>query len=232
MLAPEELLNRAVGLHDPETGLEGVCELRRHLDRLEAIHVENALRSGWRWSDVARSLGLSKQAAHRKYAVAMRERLARVGENGQVNGEGRIVVSGTARLAVLLGRQEAEALRRGGVGTEHLLLGLTRVEGTPVAETLGALGATPDAVRGAAVALEAEPVSEPSNGHLALTSPCRAALHRALQEAVELGDEHLGCEHLLLALLRDPAGGARRALDQVGVAPDAIAARVRERRGC
>src|SRR4051794_41944240 len=80
MQRPDDLLARAVALHDPSTGLAGVRELRAHLDRLEAIHVENALRGGWRWSDVAAALGLSKQAAHRKYAAVMRERLARAGQ--------------------------------------------------------------------------------------------------------------------------------------------------------
>src|SRR4051794_41909784 len=115
MATPDDLIARAVRLDDPAGGLAAVRELREHLARLEAIHVENALRDGWRWSDVAGALGLSKQAAHRKYAVAMRERLQREGEAGAT---GRIVINGSARLAGPLGRQEGEAMRRGGGGTQ------------------------------------------------------------------------------------------------------------------
>jgi len=53
MHALHDLVSESVGLHDPEAGLQAVRELREHLARLEAIHVENALREGWRWSDAA-----------------------------------------------------------------------------------------------------------------------------------------------------------------------------------
>src|SRR3954464_12138080 len=75
MSTTEELLARAGRLTDPAEGLAAVRELRAHLMRLEAIHVENGLRAGWRWRDVAAALELSKQAPHRRYAAAMRERL-------------------------------------------------------------------------------------------------------------------------------------------------------------
>src|SRR3954453_20563525 len=121
MSTTEELLARAGRLTDPAEGLAAVRELRDHLMRLEAIHVENGLRAGWRGSDVAAALELSKQAAHRRYAAAMRERLNAT----------RAVPP--ARLAVRLARQEAEAMGDAAVGTHHVLLGLTRLEGTPVA---------------------------------------------------------------------------------------------------
>src|SRR5213080_1647748 len=94
---PDDLLARAKRLHDPAAALDAVRELRVRLDRLEAIHVENGLRAGWRWGDVAAALCLSKQAVHRRYARAMRERLDGAGAGP------------TARLAVRLARQEAEA---------------------------------------------------------------------------------------------------------------------------
>src|SRR3954447_20019687 len=103
MHALDDLVTQSVGLHDPGAGLQAVRELREHLARLEAIHVENALRDGWRWSDVAGALGLSKQAAHRKYALTMRSRLAAA--DVPAGGERRIVVSDDARLTVLLARQ-------------------------------------------------------------------------------------------------------------------------------
>src|SRR3954471_21466205 len=104
MQRPDDLLARAVALHDPSTGLAGVRELRAHLDRLEAIHVENALRGGWRWSDVAAPLGLSKQGGHPKDPAVMRERMGRAGDRV---ASGRIAVTDSTRLAVAFARQEA-----------------------------------------------------------------------------------------------------------------------------
>ena len=192
-----DLVTRAAALHDPAEGLAGVRELRAHLDQLEAMHVENALREGATWRSVANSLGRSKQAAHRKYAQMMRDRVPR---------------AAGARLALLLARQEAAALRRPAVGTEHVLLGLTRLDGTPVAARLAEAGATPAATRLAVRAIAPEPSTERSNGRAAFTIPCRAAL----QATLELADEPRP-EHLLRALLADPACGARRALERLRI---------------
>src|SRR3954452_14984158 len=129
MPVPEDLLERAGRLSDPADGLAAVRELRIHLAKLEAMHVENGLRSAWRWSDGPAGLSLSKQAAHRRYAAVMRERL-----------DG----APPARLAVRLARQEAAAMGHSAVGTHHVLLGLTRLDGIPVAARLAAAGAGPD----------------------------------------------------------------------------------------
>src|SRR3954451_20593418 len=215
MQRPDDLLARAVALHDPSTGLAGVRELRAHRDRLEAIHVENALRGGWRWSDVAAALGLSKQAAHRKYAAVMSERMGRASDRVAA---GRIAVAERTRLAVAFPRQEAEALGCGSVGTEHILLGLTRLEDAPVAMLLAALGATPQATRDAVAALS------PCAASAAVTPRCRAALQGALREARAMGDNRVEPEHVLLALLDDPDAGAARTLERLGVHHDAVRA--------
>src|SRR5437667_12788987 len=117
----DDLLARATRLDDPAAALDAVRELRIRLDRLEAIHVENGLRGGWRWSDVAAALDLSKQAVHRRYASAMRERLDAVR------------TAPPARLAVRLARQEDDAMGEPAVGTHHVLLDLARLDGPPVA---------------------------------------------------------------------------------------------------
>jgi DNA-directed RNA polymerase specialized sigma24 family protein len=53
---------------DPRTGLGAVAAMRRLLERLESIQVGNAREQGWSWQDIADSLGVSKQAVHKKYA--------------------------------------------------------------------------------------------------------------------------------------------------------------------
>src|SRR3954454_14917352 len=164
----DDLLARAAALHDPSEGLDGVRAMREHLDRLEALHVENGLRAGWSWREGAQGLGLSKQAAHRKYAALMRERLA-----ASVPGASAAPVTAATRLAVALGRQEAEALRRDAVGTEHVLLGITRLGAGPAAELLAAAGVTPERARAAVTALHGDreaggaPRARPSRRHRA-----------------------------------------------------------------
>ncbi len=66
----EEVQDLAVQVasEDPEAGLRAVAALRRLLERLERLHVENARRSGHSWQDIADELGVSKQAVHKKYA--------------------------------------------------------------------------------------------------------------------------------------------------------------------
>ena len=53
---------------DPHVGLPAVAALRRLLEQLEALQVDNARAHGWRWSDIADALGTSKQAVHHKHA--------------------------------------------------------------------------------------------------------------------------------------------------------------------
>jgi DNA-binding NarL/FixJ family response regulator len=62
---------------DPATGLTAVASLRTLLDSLEELQVESARRQGWSWQQIARALGVSKQAVHKKYGGGSRLRRAR-----------------------------------------------------------------------------------------------------------------------------------------------------------
>jgi ribosome-binding protein aMBF1 (putative translation factor) len=53
---------------DPSVGLRAVAALRRLVEQLEALQVENARARGWSWQDIARELDVSKQAVHKKHA--------------------------------------------------------------------------------------------------------------------------------------------------------------------
>ncbi|GAA1632550.1 hypothetical protein [Leucobacter chromiireducens] len=58
----------AADTSDPRSGLRAVASLRTLTDRLELAQVEAALRAGMRWQEIADALGVSRQAAHKKYA--------------------------------------------------------------------------------------------------------------------------------------------------------------------
>jgi hypothetical protein len=62
-------LAREVGSRDPGTGLRAVVALRRLLEQLERVQVENARASGWSWQSIADALGVSRQAVHKKYGA-------------------------------------------------------------------------------------------------------------------------------------------------------------------
>ncbi len=64
------------GSADPQVGLRAVAALRRFLESLEALQVDNARSQGWSWQEIAASLGVSRQAVHKKHAGP---RLARRG---------------------------------------------------------------------------------------------------------------------------------------------------------
>jgi hypothetical protein len=61
-------LASAASSTDPKVGLHAVLALRRLLDRLEVLQVDNARRHGWSWQEVADALGVSRQAVHKKHA--------------------------------------------------------------------------------------------------------------------------------------------------------------------
>jgi hypothetical protein len=68
---PMRLTARATG-DDPREGLEAVAALGRLLERLERLQVTHARRAGWSWQEIATSLGVSKQAAHKKHGRSVR----------------------------------------------------------------------------------------------------------------------------------------------------------------
>ena len=66
MSAAVELAEKASS-RDPSQGLRAVAALRRLLESLEALHVDNARAQGWSWQDIAEALGVTKQTVHRKH---------------------------------------------------------------------------------------------------------------------------------------------------------------------
>ena len=66
-------LAAAADSSDPRTGLRAVAALRRLLEQLEALQVDNAREKGWSWQEIAEILGVSRQAVHKKHAARTRE---------------------------------------------------------------------------------------------------------------------------------------------------------------
>lgn len=206
---------RASRAGDPESGLEAVVELRREVEALEAGQVRRALAQGWSWQRIARSLGVSKQAAHRKHAV----RSPQASTSGTQQRQ-RLVITGESRKAVEYARVEAKSLGHTAVEAEHLLLGLLRQTGHASGALMKAkvgLGEARREVRDMHLRETPAETSSAPGGPLPVSPGARAGFEQALREAVGRGDGHLGPEHLLMALLRDRDGGAGHVLSRLGV---------------
>ena len=117
-----ELLEHAIRASDPEVALHAVSALRRELDAFERVQAWRALDAGSSYGAVARALGISRQAAHRRY----RELAAATDPPSGADDAARLRVSPEARAAVQLAGEEAAALGATRMGSEHLLLGILR----------------------------------------------------------------------------------------------------------
>jgi ATP-dependent Clp protease ATP-binding subunit ClpC len=109
----------------------------------------------------------------------------------------------SGRHVVVLAQEEARELRHGAIGTEHLLLGLIREEKGIAAHALASLQLTLDETR-LAVARIAGAGDVDAPGAMTFTPPAKQTLELSLREAVSLGHNYIGTEHVLLALARRP----------------------------
>jgi hypothetical protein len=213
-----ELAQRAARLEDPEEGLKAVAALRPHLDSLEEQHVENAVRAGRSWSDIARLLGISRQAVHKRYSARFGARQRHKIRKPDAHD----LVRETIRVA----RQEAAAMEHASVGPEHLLLALLRDDRGPAARALEAAGVSYSAARREVRRLYGQSELEGDtlrDGDLApVSARAQESLQQAVREAAARGDRSLGVEHLLLGLLRDAQGGAVGTLAALAIVPSDV----------
>ena len=105
-----------------------------------------------------------------------------------------------ARQVVVLAQDEARALKHNYIGTEHILLGLLREEEGLAARVLESLDITVEEVR-AQVARIVGQGDEVTTGQIPFTPRAKKVLELALREALSLGHNYIGTEHILLALL-------------------------------
>jgi ATP-dependent Clp protease ATP-binding subunit ClpC len=121
-----------------------------------------------------------------------------------------------ARRVVVQAQEEARTLDQNYIGSEHLLLGLTHENiGGLAAKTLESLGIGRDAVRQRVEEIIGRGSQAPS-GHIPFTPEAKKALELSLREAVQLGHQYIGTEHLLLGLIREGDSVAGRVLAELG----------------
>jgi hypothetical protein len=178
-----------------------VAELEEVGDSLLGHFVDRCRRHGCSWSEISAALGVTKQAAHKRFSspAPTLERF-----------------TPRARRTVDAASAAARALGHNYVGTEHLLLGLFAEPEAFAARALADAGVDRAAVE--AKVLEALP----RQAEALLDNPpyipqASQALQNALREALELGHNYIGTEHVLLGLLREGEAPAGRILAELGV---------------
>jgi ATP-dependent Clp protease ATP-binding subunit ClpC len=120
-----------------------------------------------------------------------------------------------ARRVVVLAQQEARSLDHNYIGTEHILLGLLHEGEGVAAKALESLGISLDAVRQQVEEIIGRGHQAPS-GHIPFTPRAKKVLELSLREALQLGHDYIGTEHILLGLLREGDGVAVQILVRLG----------------
>ena len=120
-----------------------------------------------------------------------------------------------ARRVVVLAQDEARALNHNYIGTEHLLLGLIHEGEGVAAKALESMDISLDAVRSQVIEIIGEGQSAPT-GHIPFTPRGKKVFELSMREALQLGHNYIGTEHLLLGLLREGEGVAGQVLTNLG----------------
>ena len=120
-----------------------------------------------------------------------------------------------ARRVVVLAQEEAVGLNHNYIGTEHILLGLIREREGVAAKALESLGISLEAVRAQVEEIIGQGQSAPT-GHIPFTPRAKKVLELSLREALQLGHNYIGTEHILLGLIREGEGVAAQVLVKLG----------------
>jgi ATP-dependent Clp protease ATP-binding subunit ClpC len=120
-----------------------------------------------------------------------------------------------ARRVVVLAQEEARMLNHNYIGTEHILLGLIHEGEGVAAKALESMGISLDAVRAQVEEIIGQGQQAPS-GHIPFTPRAKKVLELSLREALQLGHNYIGTEHILLGLIREGEGVAAQVLVKLG----------------
>jgi ATP-dependent Clp protease ATP-binding subunit ClpA len=225
-----------------------VSQLEDLNDALLEHFVSGCRREGKSWSEISAALGVSKQAVHKRFSGPIADRI--ISSTSAPTFER---FTDRARTALKEATQAARA--RGGteVDAGDLLAGLLAVPEGLAAKVLVAMGVTADAVRAARPAAATPPAAPPAPqappsapatppAEAATAGPDSAAgarrppfapdaataLRNALAEALELGHNYIGTEHILLGVMRDPDAPAAGLLSRLGASPAEARVRIAE----
>jgi len=195
-----DLIDAITKVHDqPLDQLSDAVIAADHLgdvaDHLVGHFVDQARRSGASWAEIGRSMGVSKQAAQQRFVP---KAAGAASDIDMSQAFGRFTTR--ARNAVIASHNEATAAGNPEIGPAHLLLGLLSEPDAIAARLLVARGLSLDAIRTAAQS-ELPGASDEVPALIPYDAGARKVLELTVREALRLGHNYVGTEHLLLALL-------------------------------
>ncbi len=191
-------------------------------DHLIGHFVDQARRSGATWTEIGAAMGVSKQAAQKRFVprdIVPAQTTADVAAADMVARGPFTRFTIRARHCIVAAQSEARAARSHTVGTEHLLAGLLAEPEGIAAQALRGAGVSDETLRGALAAL-----SNPGDGEppalIPFTPAAKKAIELSIREALRLGHDYVGTEHVLLGLLAAPDTTAARLLAGLSVTRD------------
>ncbi|MGQ5262286.1 Clp protease N-terminal domain-containing protein [Micromonospora sp. ZYX-F-536] len=190
-------------------------------DHLIGHFVDQARRSGASWTDIGRSMGVSKQAAQKRFVAKGSTEAAALDPSA---GFGRFTPR--ARNVVMASQEEARASGNAEIGSEHLVLGLLAEPEALAARVMAGRGVSPEALR-EAVAAVLPPAADQVPDLIPYDARGKKALELTFREALRLGHNYIGTEHILLALLEQEDGAGvltDLGLDKAAVEADLLTA--------
>ena len=175
-------------------------------DHLVGHFVDRARRAGASWTDIGRSMGVSKQAVQKRFVA-------------KEPAQDFTRFTPRARNVVVAAQNEARAAGNAEIGLAHLVLGLLANRDGIAMRVLTARGVAPDALRAAASAALPTPADE-IPALIPFDAQAKKALELTFREALRLGHEFVGTEHVLLALLE--GGNGSGVLSGLGVGKQGV----------
>jgi ATP-dependent Clp protease ATP-binding subunit ClpA len=160
-------------------------------DHLIGHFVDQARRSGASWTDIGKSMGVTKQAAQKRFVP--RAEATTLDPNG-----GFERFTPRARSAIVAAQNAAHEARNDEVTPDHLVLGVLSDPEALVTKLLKSHQVEPESVR---AAITLPPAVDDTPQLIPFSGPARKALELTFREALRLGHNYIGTEHLLLALL-------------------------------
>jgi Clp amino terminal domain, pathogenicity island component len=211
----DELINAIKQVHtDVLDQLSDAVLAAEHLgevaDHLIGHFVDQARRSGASWTDIGKSMGVTKQAAQKRFVL-------RAEATSPDPNQGFERFTPRARNVVVVAQNAAHEAHNGEITPDHLLLGLLGDPDALATKLLTAQQVDPESVRAAItlpLAVDNPPQLIPFSG------AARKALELTFREALRLGHNYIGTEHLLLALLELEDGSGP--LHQAGIDKDRV----------
>jgi hypothetical protein len=194
-------------------------------DHLIGHFVDQARKAGASWTEIGQSMGVTKQAAQKRFVPKADELPVPGDEAGWQEALAEAFrahpfsrFTPRARHSISAAAEEAREHRHDQVSPGHIALGLLHEPEGLAVKAIEALGVTSDAARAALVAaLPPAAASEPADGTIPFTPSAKKVMQLAVRDALRLGHNYIGTEHLLLGVLEYEQASGGGVLTELGI---------------